>query len=136
MPRSFRALLPTEIRTAHGPRSAEADALMGSFRLSRAVPARHAPGFPGTSLLRFSHPGCGSRKGRRSRDLAHARAGFSLAGSAGSLEVFHQDLSSVLPMTVASCRINPTGSEWARAAGLHGVNRRRPTTRRPPDGTP
>jgi len=58
--------------------------------------------------------------GRCSRDLAHTRADGSLAGSTGSLEVFHQDLSSVLPMTVASCRINPTGSEWASEAEDHG----------------
>jgi hypothetical protein len=54
MPRSFRALLPTEIRTLHGPRSAEADALMGNFAspersphgthpASRALPSCASP---------------------------------------------------------------------------------------------
>jgi hypothetical protein len=56
MPRSSRALLPTEVRTCRGPRPEQADALMGVLRLSRAVPTRHGPSFPGPSLLRFIRP--------------------------------------------------------------------------------
>jgi hypothetical protein len=97
MPCSSRALLPTEVRTCLGPRPAQADALMGFLCLSRAIPTRRGPGFPGPSLLRFTRQTSGRPNDRRSRDFTDAWAGKPLAGPANSLEVFHQDLSSVSP---------------------------------------
>jgi hypothetical protein len=97
MPRSSRALLPTEVRTCNGPRPAQADALMGVSCLSKAIPTQRGPGFPGPSLLRFARPISGRPSGRRSRDLTHAQAGRPLAGSTSFPEVFHQDLSSDAP---------------------------------------
>jgi hypothetical protein len=50
--------------------------------------------------------------------MANGRADETLANPVDSLEVFHQDLSSVLPTTVVSCRIDPTGSEKICTDGL------------------
>jgi hypothetical protein len=94
MPRSFRALLPTEVRTCHGRPPAQADALLGVLCLSRAIPAHRRPGFPGLALLCFVRKISKRPSGRHSRAFTHARAGKPLAELTSSLEVFHQDLSS------------------------------------------
>jgi hypothetical protein len=78
MPRSFRALLPTKVRTCLGPRPVQADALMGVLCLSRAISVQGGPGFPGPSLLRFVRTTSGRPCGRRSRELTmHVQTGAS-----------------------------------------------------------
>jgi hypothetical protein len=97
MPRSSRALLPAEIRTRSRPKSARADTLMGFLRLSRAFPWDRGTGFPAPSLLRFRPAICERSAVRRSRALSRPRVGRPLAGPTDSLEVLHQDLTSVSP---------------------------------------
>lgn len=59
MPRSSRALLPTEVRTCDGRPPVQADALMGVLRLSRAIPARMRTRLPGPVPPALCPPGLG-----------------------------------------------------------------------------
>jgi hypothetical protein len=59
MPRSFRALLPTEIRTLHGPRSAQADALMGDFASPERSPRGTHPASRALPSCTFPSPAAG-----------------------------------------------------------------------------
>jgi hypothetical protein len=59
MPRSFRALLPTEIRTLHGPRSAQADALMGDFASPERSPRGTHPASRALPSCTFPSPATG-----------------------------------------------------------------------------
>jgi hypothetical protein len=91
MPRSFKVLLPAEIRTPERPKPSGADTLLGFVRLSRACPFRRRPGFPGLSLLRFLRPLSGREGARRSRALSNGRGAAGLATRDNSLEVLHQN---------------------------------------------
>jgi hypothetical protein len=128
MPRSFRALLTTEIRTRHRPRPGRADALMGFRASPEQSPHGASPASRTRPSCAFPQPASGRLAGRRSRGWTHARTGGSLAKPAGSLEVFHQDLSSVLPTTVVSCRNDPTGSEKICTDGRTAEGRSAPTS--------
>lgn len=65
--------------------------------LSRAFPPCREGGFPTSSLLRFSTQISRRPALRRFRDLTRTGVGRPLAGAPDSLEVLHQDLSSVSP---------------------------------------
>jgi hypothetical protein len=97
MPRSSRALLPTEVRTHHGPRPGRADALMGVFASPERSPRGAGPASRTCPSCASPQPAYGRPAGRRSKELARTRVDGSLASSVDSLEVFHQDLSSVSP---------------------------------------
>jgi len=73
MPRSFRALLPAEIRTHNRPKPAPSRCSPGFFRLSRAFPPCRGTSFPAPSLVRFVHPTCERSDGRHSRASTNTR---------------------------------------------------------------
>jgi hypothetical protein len=128
MPRSFRALLTTKIRTRHGPRPGRVDALMGFHASSEQSPHDAGPASRTHPSCAFPQPASGRRTGRHFRGMANMQEGGLLANPAGSLEVFHQDLSSVLPTTVVSCRNDPTGSEKICTDGRTAEGRSAPTS--------
>jgi hypothetical protein len=113
MPRSSRALLPTEVRTRCGPRSAKADALMGFFASPERSPRGAHPASRARPSCAFSrNPRRGPRAG--APGILHARGQASPSRDRPALLRFStRTCPRFLPMTVASCRSDPTGSEWA-----------------------
>lgn len=85
---------------------------MGFKGLSKAFPDRREDSFPPSSLLRFSRPHSERVVERRSKALPNDRVDRTLAGTANSLEVLHQDLSSASPDDSDPVGY-PTGSESA-----------------------
>jgi hypothetical protein len=145
MPRSSRALLPTEVRTRCGPRSAKADALMGVLASPERSPRGAHPASRARPSCAFSrHPRGGRRDGAPGIWHARGQAGPSRDPPA-LLRFSTRTCPRFLPMTVASCRSDPTGSEWAASRGPAAEatgaefsvrSSRRSATRAPPELAP
>jgi hypothetical protein len=91
MPRSFKVLLPAEIRTPATAEAARSRYSPGLFHPPpEPEPFRRGAGFPDPSLLRSLRPPCGRGGTRRSRALPNGRVAAGLAARDNSLEVLHQ----------------------------------------------